>query len=109
MLDFVASILQIMFIVFLIRTVFALVSTMVLSKKLRDAYNKNEELKKNEYTAVRRAVETGSPRDAANAPEMVQDEVCGRYIPREKAYITMADGIRHYFCSWECRQKYIQG
>jgi YHS domain-containing protein len=105
-MEFVASLLQIMFFFFLVRSVFALVSTIVLTKKLRDAYDKNEKVKKSEYEAIKQAVEANSPQATE---ELVQDKICGKYIPKVKAYITMGDNKRHYFCSWECRQRYIEG
>ncbi|AEG59767.1 transcriptional regulator [Desulforamulus ruminis] len=43
------------------------------------------------------------------AIEMVQDEICNRAIPRAKAYIVVRNDQEHYFCSWECRQKFISG
>jgi YHS domain-containing protein len=40
--------------------------------------------------------------------EMVMDECCGAYIPKDKAYqIVDEDGHTHYFCGWDCRQKYV--
>jgi YHS domain-containing protein len=41
--------------------------------------------------------------------EMVKDEVCGTYIPREEALTGVRDGTEHYFCSEECRRKFLQG
>lgn len=37
----------------------------------------------------------------------VTDEICGITFPREEAYIIIKDGTPHYFCSWDCRQKFI--
>ena len=42
------------------------------------------------------------------AIEVVQDEYCKVNIPKEDAYIAVIDDERHYFCSWECRQKYLE-
>lgn len=41
-------------------------------------------------------------------PEMVKDLECGEYIDKSKAYIAVVDGKRYYFCSWDCRQKFIE-
>lgn len=41
--------------------------------------------------------------------EMVTDNICGCTLPKTKAYILVKDGIRHYFCSWECREKFTSG
>jgi YHS domain-containing protein len=37
--------------------------------------------------------------------EMVKDEVCNTYIPREEALTEVRDGVEHFFCSEECRRK----
>lgn len=41
------------------------------------------------------------------AIDMVFDEMCEVYLPKTKAYQVVEDDRTHYFCSWECRQKYI--
>jgi YHS domain-containing protein len=37
--------------------------------------------------------------------EMVKDEVCNTYIPREEALVEVRDGVERFFCSEECRRK----
>lgn len=46
---------------------------------------------------------TQAPREAQG--EMVKDEICGTYIPRDEALTEVRDGVEHYFCSEECRRK----
>jgi len=41
--------------------------------------------------------------------EMVKDEICGTYIPREEALTEFRDGVEHYFCSEDCRRKLKSG
>ncbi len=41
--------------------------------------------------------------------ELVHDHICGSTLPKSEAYILAKDGIRHYFCSWACREKFIAG
>jgi len=38
---------------------------------------------------------------------MVKDETCNTYLPREEALLEKADGREYYFCSQECRQKFL--
>jgi len=38
---------------------------------------------------------------------MVKDETCNTYLPREEAILEHADGKDYYFCSQECRQKFL--
>ncbi len=37
--------------------------------------------------------------------EMVKDEICNTYIPREEALTEVRDGQERCFCSEECRRK----
>jgi uncharacterized protein len=37
--------------------------------------------------------------------EMVKDDVCNTYIPREEAIREVRDGREVFFCSEECRRK----
>ncbi|HOA81542.1 MAG TPA: hypothetical protein PKK61_10850 [Defluviitaleaceae bacterium] len=39
--------------------------------------------------------------------EMVEDAVCGKLINKSKSYQLYHDDKLFYFCSWDCRQKYI--
>jgi len=41
--------------------------------------------------------------------EMVTDHICGRTLPKLEAYILAKDNKKHYFCSWDCREKFIAG
>lgn len=42
------------------------------------------------------------------AGEMVQDPICGAYVDKENA-LTVRNGRQiTYFCSYECRQKYLK-
>lgn len=41
--------------------------------------------------------------------EMVKDPICGTYVERDGS-ITVRDGKQiHCFCSYECRQKFLDG
>ena len=42
------------------------------------------------------------------AIDMVLDEVCNTYVPKNKAFQVVRDNTTHYFCSWECRERFIQ-
>ena len=62
------------------------------------------------FFSLKRAVRpagTQAPRQVRG--EMVQDEVCGLYIPRDEAVIEVRGGVEHYFCSEECRRKLRAG
>ncbi len=39
---------------------------------------------------------------------MVKDEACGIYVPKETAIREVIDGEEHFFCSKECRKKFLE-
>ncbi len=43
-----------------------------------------------------------------DAVDMVYDQVCELYLPKAKAYQVVEEEETQYFCSWECRQHYIE-
>lgn len=52
------------------------------------------------------------PRRPANRPQpsgvMVKDETCNTYLPREEAILEKVEGKEYYFCSQECRKKFLE-
>jgi uncharacterized protein len=58
---------------------------------------------------------SGRPTSEASAPEgavtqeMVKDPVCGLYLPGRDALRVIVQGVPVYFCSEQCRRKYIEG
>jgi YHS domain-containing protein len=41
--------------------------------------------------------------------EMVKDEVCGVYLPKEEALKVEIEGKVYYFCSEECKDAFLKG
>jgi YHS domain-containing protein len=39
---------------------------------------------------------------------MVQDPACGTYLPRNEAIKAKIGGRQHFFCSAECKQRYLK-
>jgi uncharacterized protein len=39
---------------------------------------------------------------------MVKDETCNTYLPKENAIREVYKGKEYYFCSSECRQKFLK-
>jgi YHS domain-containing protein len=39
---------------------------------------------------------------------MVRDEVCDTYLPQEDAVRANVGGVDYFFCSRECRDKFIE-
>jgi len=62
------------------------------------------------FLNLKRAVRpTGAQAPRQVRGEMVKDEVCGTYVPRDEAVIEVRGGVEHYFCSEECRRKLRAG
>lgn len=39
---------------------------------------------------------------------MVKDEMCNTYLPQEDAIKEIYEGKEYYFCSKECKQKFLE-
>lgn len=42
------------------------------------------------------------------AGEMVKDPECGTYVSVDDSISVTDDGVRYYFCSYECRDKFLK-
>ncbi|PHV71728.1 hypothetical protein CS063_03990 [Sporanaerobium hydrogeniformans] len=40
--------------------------------------------------------------------ELVVDPICGKEIEKTDAYRVMREGKEHFFCSWECRERFVK-
>lgn len=48
----------------------------------------------------------GVPHEPPSREQMVQDPVCGMYVPRETAVAERIRGETYYFCSQDCAQTF---
>ena len=48
------------------------------------------------------------PEKTSRGEEMVRDPECGTYVPRNDAVKSEVKGKSYYFCSKECRDKYLE-
>ena len=58
-------------------------------------------------TAAAPAPRSGQPAAEQKVEEMVQDPVCGTWVPAGQAIIMNEGRERRFFCSPECRDKYL--
>ncbi len=49
------------------------------------------------------------PAEHKRQEDMVHDEICDTYIPRDEALLMVKDGREHFFCSEECRRLFLSG
>jgi uncharacterized protein len=57
-----------------------------------------------------KAIKQGSKQSRINKQPsgiMVKDETCNTYLPREDAIKVQFKGKEHFFCSQECKQKFL--
>ena len=40
--------------------------------------------------------------------ELVIDPICGKEIEKEEAYRVVKENKEYFFCSWECREKFLK-
>ncbi len=63
------------------------------------------------YQMIRQALQkppAPPPEKTPSGEEMIQDPVCGTFVPRSDAVAAKIKGQEHYFCSSECRDTYRQ-
>jgi YHS domain-containing protein len=51
---------------------------------------------------------TAPPKPKSLSGVMVKDEICNTYLPKEDAIKEIHRGKEHYFCSPECRRKFLE-
>lgn len=51
---------------------------------------------------------TQPPEKTSRGEEMMADPECGTYVPRNDAIKASHKGKTHYFCSANCRDKYLK-
>jgi len=49
-----------------------------------------------------------SPKVKQTSGIMVKDPVCNTYLPKEDAIKEINEGKEYFFCSQECRQKFLE-
>ncbi|MDH7512170.1 MAG: YHS domain-containing protein [Clostridiales bacterium] len=57
-------------------------------------------------SARRKGQRSRPPRQLSGV--MVKDEMCNTYLPEENALKEKLDGKEYYFCSRECRERFIE-
>jgi len=100
-MDMLNSLLRIAMIFLLFRAIFSIASGISMSKKMKRAQQNSDKI--NQALAEQRGRQQN---ELLN--QMVRDDYCGKLVEKSKAYIIRSDDNLHHFCSWECRQNYIQ-
>jgi YHS domain-containing protein len=51
---------------------------------------------------------SSAPKSKQISGMMVKDSVCNTYLPKEDAIKEIREGKEYFFCSKECRQKFLE-
>ena len=81
-------------ILFLIFTYFGIKTYLLVSRYIRRRFSQHT---------------FGRPEQHETVNEMVRDPVCGVYIPVQQTLTIVSNGVRVYFCSEECRRRFVDG
>ncbi|MGI6227602.1 MAG: transcriptional regulator [Peptococcales bacterium] len=96
-MEMLIGLLNFFIIFYLVRMLFNIIQIKIAKSKDESQVNNYENIKMGEDAKI-----------PINTIEMVKDELCGENIPKSKAFILASDDKKYYFCSWECREKFIR-
>ena len=124
--DFISTFIRITIIILLVRTVVSLITSFVVTRKMRKAQQdtrqnpeqssaplnrdsleqtRREQLMSMELEGFREKKEETANRTVR---DLVKDDYCGKLIEKTKSYIIRDHEQYRHFCSWECRRNYIE-
>ncbi|HHY81632.1 MAG TPA: hypothetical protein GX505_03005 [Clostridiales bacterium] len=86
----------------LLRIVMSIITGILINKKMQQIQKNNASILEILYD--QKVIQ----RNEAMNDEIVRDDYCGKMIEKRKAYIVSSGDHKNYFCSWECREKFIK-
>lgn len=93
---------------FLYMTFEILIIYIILSNILKIGYALKNKKKLQEDLKKINEKQMESQEEKVPVIETVIDPICNQEIDKDKAYVVVEEKDRKYFCSWDCRQKYIK-
>lgn len=103
--DFLINMLLAMILISLFRVMRQLFRLRKVIKQCKDNPNVESIMMVNGQIKV---IEKKASMQPAQVVDQVTDEICHRTLEKDKAYRVVKDGVEHYFCSWECREKFLK-
>ncbi|MFZ7104007.1 MAG: hypothetical protein ACOWWO_15315 [Peptococcaceae bacterium] len=91
-MDFVSYLIHSLFLFFIFKSLISL----FLNNKNANSIDKSPEVLEDEKTET-----------APLKRIIVQDLECNKAIDKSKAYIVINDNQEYYFCSWDCRNRFL--
>jgi YHS domain-containing protein len=82
----------------------------MLSRMLRTAriIQQQKMLQKNQAIIEHEKEKLKQKQQEVTPLEMVKDAACGKHIEKSQAYQLYQEENTYYFCSWDCREKFIK-
>ena len=106
-LDFILN----MFLVIVLVSLFNLVRYILKIRKIMKMHKDNPNIKGiSIINGEIKVIENQGVEEMKNSipKELVKDEVCGVEIEKKDAYSVVREGKEYFFCSWECREKFLK-
>lgn len=110
-MGFVDFILDVFLIMMLI-SLFNLVRYMFKIRKIMKMHKDNPNIKgisivNGEIKVIENVPSDLNMSTEEKAKDLVTDPICGKEILKQDAYRIVKDGVEYFFCSWECREKFL--
>ncbi|WP_069997438.1 YHS domain-containing protein [Cellulosilyticum sp. I15G10I2] len=101
-----------MFLVIILVSLFNLVRYILKIRKIMKMHKDNPNIQgisiiNGEIKVIEKEGHGGTAKEKV-AEEFVQDPICGASLEKKEAYRILKDGKEHFFCSWECREKFLK-
>ena len=108
--QFYPTLLKILMIVLLVRAGLSILTGIIVTRKMKKAEKNAIRLDPRDLELLKQKLEEQESKPQLQPAEenMVRDDYCGKLIEKSKAYIIYKNNQYHHFCSWECRQKYLE-
>ena len=104
------TLLKILTIVLLVRFGLSILTDILVTRKMKKAEKNAIRLDSRDLEMLKQKMEEQDSKPQLHPAEdnMVRDDYCSKPIEKSKAYIIYKNNQYHHFCSWECRQKYLE-
>lgn len=83
-------------------------SRMLRTARILQHQRQLQEKEENQIHSEQTDRESGLEQQSDVPIEMVEDPVCGKFIEKHHGYQLSRGTETFYFCSWDCREKFIQ-
>lgn len=100
------------FLILMLLSLFNLVRYMLKIRKVMKMHKDNPNIKgisivNGEIKVIENMPTVLQEAEEEKTKDLVTDPVCGKEILKQDAYRIVKDGVEYFFCSWECREKFL--